>query len=150
MLYSLLAQLSTSTVPTEVVQLYERCNKGTREAAIAQLTDILIEIADRCNGMFIILDALDESADWKALLKVVGKILQSKINLLVTSRKERDIQSALENTVDFSVAIQDDRVDADVKVHVQPCLCKDSDLRQWDDDLKSEIETALVSGAKGM
>lgn len=150
MLYSLLAQLSSSTCPPEVVELYERCKKGTQEAAIAELTDVLIEIADRCSGMYIILDALDESVDWKPLFKVLEKILLSKINLLVTSRKERDIESVLAKAVDYAVAIENDRVDADVSLHVQQSLRTDPDLSRWDDELKSEIVATLTSGAKGM
>ena len=150
MLYSLLAQLSASTVPPEVKQLYQHCNKGTQEATIAQLTDTLIAIADHGNGMYIIMDALDESSDWKALLKVVKTVLQSKINLLVTSRKEHDIEMVLANSVDFAVGIQDERVDADVCVHVEQCLRHDPDLSKWGDDLKLEIVTSLTAGAQGM
>ena len=129
---------------------YQHCNKGTQDATIAQLTDTLIEIADHGNGMYIIVDALDESSDWKALLKVVDIILQSKINLLMTSRKEHDIEIVLANSVDFAIAIQDERVDADVCVHVEQCLQHDPDLSKWDDDLKSEIVTSLTAGAQGM
>ena len=150
MLYSLLAQLSSSTVPREIIELYEDCKKGTQEAAIAELVDVLIGIADRCKGMFVILDALDESSEWKALFQVLDKILKSNINLLVTSRKERDIQSALEEVVDYVVPIEDDRVDADVNLHVQECLRTDPDLVKWGDELKQEIIETLTSGAKGM
>jgi len=150
MLYCLLGQLSFSAVPPEVKQLYQRCNKGTQEATIAQLTDTLLEIADNGKGMYIIVDALDESSDWKALLKVVEAILQSKINLFVTSRNERDIQTVLKSSVNFTVAIQDERVDADVRIHVEQCLRHDPDLCRWDDDLKSEIVGSLTSGALGM
>jgi hypothetical protein len=150
MLYTLLAQLSSSTVPPEVVQLYERCSKGTQAPSIAQLTDVLVEIADRCSGTFIILDALDEAADWEPLRKVLGKFLQSKINLLVTSRKEWDVHGALKGALNYAVAIQDDRVDADVCLHVQEFLRTDPDLNRWDNDLKLEIVSALTSGAKGM
>jgi hypothetical protein len=150
MLSSLLAQLSASTVPPEVKQLYQHCHKGTQEATIAQLTDTLIAIADHGNGMYIIVDALDESSDWKALLKVVETVLQSKINLLVTSRKEHNIEMVLSNSVDFAVAIQDERVNADVCVHVKQCLRHDPDLSKWDHDLKLEIVTSLTAGAQGM
>jgi len=154
MLYSFLAQLSSSTIPIEVRQLYERCNNtpGARDATIRELIETVLLIADHEKQMFIIIDALDESSDWKALLEVIATILQSEreINLLMTSRKEYDIQVVLEHSVDSIVAIQNERVNADVDIYVRQCLQNDPDLCQWDDDLKSEIVTTLTSGAHGM
>ena len=102
--------------------------------------------------MFIIIDALDESSDRKGLLEVIQRIRQStsEINLLMTSRKEYDIQIVLEHSVDYVFAIQDERVDADVDIYVRQCLRDDPDLSKWDDELKLEIATTLTSGAHGM
>src|SRR5271169_1937868 len=140
MLYSFLAQLSSSSIPAEVKQLYERCNNGTREATVTQLTETILSIASHEKRMFIVIDALDESSDWTALLKVITTILQcnGEINLLMTSRKEHDIQTVLEDSVDSVVAIQNERVDADVDVYVRECLRNDPALRKWDNELKSE------------
>jgi len=155
MLYSCLAQLSTRAAPPVVTKLYDRCNKGTQEVTIAQLTDTLIEIADHGKGMYIITDALDESSDWRALLKVIKTILRSNVNLLSTSRKEREFQDVLlekaeKPAVDYVVAIKNQRVDADVNHYVQRCLRNDPDLNKWDDELKLEILRTLTSGAPGM
>ena len=152
MLYSFLAQLSSSKIHPEVKQLYERCNNGTREATVSQLIETILSIASQGERMFIIIDALDESSDWKGLLNVVKTILQfnGEINLLMTSRKEHDIQAVLEHSVDSAVAIQNKLVDADVDIYVRECLQNDSDLHKWDDELKSEILTTLTSGAQGM
>ena len=88
----------------------------------------------------------------KRLLEVIKTILQSngEINLLMTSRKEHDIQVVLEHSVNYVIAIQNERVDADVDIYVRQCLQNDSDLRKWDDELKSEIVSTLTSGAQGM
>ena len=152
MLYSFLAQLSSSAIPSEVRQLYDRCGNGTQEATVTQLIETVLSIADHGKRIFMIIDALDESSDWKALLKVIKTILQSSsdINLLMTSRKEHDIQVVLEHSVDYIVAIQNEKVDDDVDIYVRECLRNDSDLRKWDDELKSEIAKTLTSGAQGM
>ena len=152
MLYSFLAQLSSSAVHTEVRRLYERCNNGGQEATNTQLIETLLSIANHGKRMFIIIDALDESSDWKALLEVIGMILQSdsEINLLMTSRKEHEIQVVLEHSVNYVIAIQNERVDADVDVYVQHCLQNDPDLHIWDDELKLEIKATLTSRAQGM
>ena len=152
MLYSFLVQLSSSTVHTEVRRIYERCNNGVQDATTSQLIETLLSIANRGKRMFIIIDALDESSNWKALLEVIRTILQSdnEINLLMTSRKEHEIQVVLEHSVNYVVAIQNERVDADVDVYVRHCLQNDPDLCKWDDELKLEIITTLTSRAQGM
>jgi len=153
MLYSFLAQLSSSEIPNDVKQLYKRCNlKSKREPTVSELLETVLSIADNGRRMFIIIDALDESSNWKALFGVIKTILGSgkEINLLMTSRKEYDIQAGLEKSVDSVVAIQDRRVDSDVELYVRQCLQTDPDLCQWDDELKSEIATRVTSGAHGM
>src|SRR5271169_1679098 len=72
MLYSFLAQLSSSKIHPEVKQLYERCNNGTQEATVSQLIETILSIASQGERMFIIIDALDESSDWDGLLNVVN------------------------------------------------------------------------------
>jgi hypothetical protein len=71
MLYSFLAQLSLFTIHSEIKQLYERCSNGVQAATVKQLTDTILSIASHGKRLFIIIDALDESCDWKALLNIV-------------------------------------------------------------------------------
>jgi Cdc6-like AAA superfamily ATPase len=151
MLYSLLAQLSTISVPTEVQQLYEINGQGTREATVTQLIDAFLSIVKQASQTFVILDALDESSDRKSMFEVIGEVLKTdKINLLMTSRAEPDIQTKLEHSVDYVVPIEDERVDADIHLHVNHCLHNDPDLSKWDANLKSKISSVLTSGAHGM
>jgi hypothetical protein len=86
------------------------------------------------------------------LLRVLKEILQSNndINLLVTSRKEHDIQMELQSSIGCIVSIEDERVDADIGFHVQQCLQNDTELNKWNDDIKSEITTSRTSRADGM
>jgi NACHT domain len=152
MLYSFLVQLSASAVSIEVRQLYERCNHGTQEATVTQLIETLLSIVQHEKRLYIIIDALDESSDWKELFNVIKTLLNSnkEINLLMTSRKEHHIQIALENAVDDIVAIQNERVDADIDSYVRQCLLNDPELGKWDDELKLEISARLTSKAHGM
>jgi Cdc6-like AAA superfamily ATPase len=151
MLYSLLAQLSTISVPTEVRHLYEISGQGTREATVTQLIDAFLSIVKPTPQTFVILDALDESSDRKSMFEVIEKVLKiDKINLLMTSREESDIQNVLEHSVDYVVPIEDKRVDADIHLHVNHCLHNDPELNKWDADLKSKINSILTSKAHGM
>jgi len=152
MLYSLLAQLSIFSVPTEVQQLYESHGHGTREATVTQLIDTFVSIANRTSQTYVMLDALDESSDRRSVFEFIDAVLNTtdKINLLMTSRRETDIQNMLQHSVDYIVPIEDKRVDADIHLHVERCLQNDPDLSKWDIDLKSRIVSSLTSGAHGM
>jgi hypothetical protein len=152
MLYSILTQLSSYTIHPEVMHLYARCNNGAQEPTVIQLTEAILSIASHGKRMFIIIDALDESSNWKMLLNALKTILQSSsdINLLMTSRNEYDLEAVLKHSVDSVVDIQNEVVDQDVDMYVRECLQTDSDLRKWDDELKLEILTTLISGAHGM
>ncbi|KAF2628636.1 hypothetical protein BU25DRAFT_420606 [Macroventuria anomochaeta] len=76
------------------------------------------------------------------------------VHLLMTSRKERDIERSLESYVkeEDTVCLQRDVVDKDVLQYVQQRLSDDKGLAKWNKDaaIRQEIETALMRGARGM
>jgi len=155
MLYSFLAQLSIDRLPDAVQHLYATvCGKGTRDATIDELKETLISVADHRaseDRIWIVIDALDECSRRKELLKVFKDICKNgKINILVTSRREQDICEVLTGLVNCEIAIQDERVDQDIRVHVQRCLKDDPDLCKWDDEIKASMIGTLISKAHGM
>jgi ankyrin repeat domain-containing protein 50 len=153
MISSVLAQLcSASTrVHPAVHRLYEQCQHGTRTASLDEMTETFAKVADG-QRIYLILDALDECSECAVLLKTLEKVLHFKhsINLLVTSRKEYDIEVALSRLIKENTSMEDKRVDPDVRIHVEKILQEDPQLRAWDSETKEEISEALVSGAKGM
>ena len=152
MLSSLLAQVSATTeIEPEIRQLYERCGDGGRTPTVHEMTETLFAILRKGRRMYLILDALDECSERPLLLQVIEQILQldGDIHLLLTSRNEYDIQTALHSSVTV-VSMEDKRVDPDIRIHVEQCLLKDPKLCKWDDKIKDEIVKELVSGAKGM
>lgn len=65
---------------------------------------------------YIILDALDECADREGLMEVLEKIAGWKLqnlHLLVTSRKERDIERSLDRFV--AVCLHSELADKDIQ-----------------------------------
>ena len=155
MLYSFLAQLSIDRLPEVVQHLYETvCGKGTRDATINELKETPFSLADHRvseDRIWIVMDALDECSMRKELLKVFKDICENgKINILVTSRREQDICEVLTGLVNCEIAIQDERVDQDIRVHVQRCLKDDPDLCKWDDEIKASVIGSLTSKAQGM
>ena len=153
LLSSFLAQLSNSSIPLEVHRLYENCNHGNRDPTMAQLIDTFLSIIDKTKQTYIIIDALDESSksDRQSLFEVITTLqTHDKINLLMTSRQESDIQNKLQDLMDYVVPIENEKVDDDINMHVEKCLQNDPILSKWNIDLKLKISSTLTSKAHGM
>jgi NACHT domain len=151
MLYSFLSQLSINHIPSDVRKLYEVCGDGAREATVTQLTTTLLSITRELKSVYIIVDALDESSDRGTLPAVIRDLCQSdQINMLITSRHEQDLKSALTELMDYIIPIQNECVDVDIRQHVERCLRTDRTLCLWNDTLKATMTATLVSKAHGM
>jgi hypothetical protein len=89
-----------------------------------------------------------------AILERIAGLKLEGSHLLVTSRKERDIESSLETIVDTqnTICLQIELVDRDIRTYVHQRLSDDKSLSKWqkDPDVRHEIEMALVKGAQGM
>jgi hypothetical protein len=118
---------------------------------------VLKEIIHQFPRTHIVLDALDECTDRIELLSILESIAGwqlDELRLLVTSRKERDIESSLECLVEDSniICLQSKLVDEDIRSYVQQRLAVDKNLKKWlkDSNIMCEIETALMEGSQGM
>jgi septal ring factor EnvC (AmiA/AmiB activator) len=118
----------------------------------SRLVDVLAAVSENFSRVYIVIDALDESAKREKLLAVLLQILENKmldhIQLLVTSRKELDIERAL-LAVAESLSLSNHYVDKDIRTYIKSRLQNDSKYYRWPNVLKAETETALVKGAKG-
>lgn len=156
MLRSVIAQLCTRKIPPKLRDLYQQCDKGQRQPDQISLLTIFSSLLTDSHRTFIILDALDECAtgrDREDLLDVIKEMmdLSSKyLNILVTSRREKDIEDKLKVLIDNTVPLEERVVDSDIVLHVRECLKNDDRLRDWDDDTQKNIEEMLCKGAHGM
>jgi hypothetical protein len=107
--------------------------------------------------VYVVLDALDECTQRQELMDVLETMAGwrlDNVHLLMTSRKERDIESSLESYVkeEDTVCLQRDVVDRDIQRYVQQRLSNDKALAKWNKDaiVRQEIEAALMNGARGM
>jgi hypothetical protein len=102
---------------------------------------------------FIILDALDECREREELLELVKKIVYWKLknlHILATSRREKEIEEALEHLITSQICIQSTLVDTDIYIHLRERLQSDPKLRKWPVKVQKEIEETLMDGAHGM
>lgn len=154
-LRSVIAQLSriTDPLPGAVQVLYSRYLAKGQQPDRHILEETLWSVMEELEHAVVILDALDECSGREDLLDLLIKTScrpSTSLRLLATSRKEPDIEEALEDIVTKDIGIQNAIVDADIRLHVRRCLAKDPKLSKWSESVKEEIEISLVTSAQGM
>jgi hypothetical protein len=159
MLRSLLRQLlqRSVTIPKDVDALFSSCDNGQRQPSVHDLLGVTQQAAQVFTQVYIVIDALDECTQRSELMGMLESVVRWKPNnlhLLITSRKERDIESSLGIYLkeEDTVCLQSDIVDKDIQRYIQQRLSSDEDLAKWekDVDIRQEIEAALMGGARGM
>jgi ankyrin repeat domain-containing protein 50 len=155
LLRSVLAQLASRDLRTlkEIEKLYKQNDRGKQQPDKKSLLSILLLVLRSSSRTYLIIDALDECSQWSEMLKVLSNIYQrcsEEVNILVTSRKEYDIELVLDGLTTSSIGIQRTVVDGDIRIHVKNCLVEDVKLKRWPPAVKKEMEDALVRGAHGM
>jgi hypothetical protein len=121
------------------------------------LRDVLLAMRSKAKDVSIVLDALDESttrSDLLAWLQGVAETVHIACRILVTSRRERDIESALERWMrpEDSVNIQQGGVYEDIEAYVHHTVRNSEGLSRWHGrpEVQGEIEAELVKKADGM
>ena len=159
MLRSLVCQLlqRLTTTPKSLDALFSSCENGHRQPSPHALLEVTRQVMQEFAHVYIVLDALDECTqrlELMDMLKIVDRWQLQCLHVLMTSRKERDIESSLESYVDKedTVCLQSHIVDKDIQRYVQQRLSNDKSLIKWEKDaaVRQEIESALMSGACGM
>ena len=155
LLRSLITQLSdhATHIPEALDRLYSACQSNRRDIDQDDLITTLQHIVQEPREAYMIIDALDECTEREALLELIEEILGWKIStlhILVTSRKEREIEDSLMPLSWRTVDLQEAVVTGDIKMHVRDRLQNDPKLKKWPIKVQAEIEAALTEGAHGM
>lgn len=159
MVRSLICGLSQQCVkiPTSLEHLFSSCEKGQRQPPLDSLLEVLRHTIQEFPQSYIILDALDECTDRAELTAILERMAGWNLDeshLLVTSRKEHDIQMSLESIIDTqnTICLESKLVDRDILTYVRHTLSTDKSLSKWQKDpaIREEIESALIKGAHGM
>ena len=95
----------------------------------------LLKDAVACTGhKYIILDVLDESADREDFVTFIRELVdlqQEGLRVMITSRREKDIEEQLGSIANYNINIQSAIVDEDIRVYVRDRLATDSKLKKW-------------------
>jgi hypothetical protein len=131
--------------------------EGQNQPSQEALSSVLLAMLSKVNNVSIVLDALDESttrSDLLAWLRDVSKADSCACRILVTARREEDIESALQRWTqpEDRISIQQGDVDEDIRAYVRHTIRNGEELERWHKrpDVQNEIETELVKKANGM
>ncbi|KAH7065082.1 hypothetical protein B0J12DRAFT_24715 [Macrophomina phaseolina] len=158
MLRSLICQLSYQCVkiPASLDALFS-CDSGQRQPSQHALMEVVHQTMQEFPHVYIVLDALDECSERGELADILETIAAwqlQNLHVLVTSRKERDIESSLTTFIDQQrvISLHSELVDRDIQKYVWQRLSDDKSLKKWQKDatVRQEIEAALTKGAHGM
>ncbi|KAI5239326.1 Pfs, NACHT and ankyrin domain protein [Aureobasidium subglaciale] len=128
---------------------------GGKQPTISQLQSVLKVMLGKVRAI-IVLDALDEAKPRSELLCWLKTLIESDLSyrLLITSRKEEDIDVTMGRcTRDGErISIQSSDVDKDIHTYVKDRIINWDKLRRWRDrqDIQSHIETKLMGKTAGM
>lgn len=149
---SLIVQLSTqfASLPGALANLYSHSQGGACQPSLDSLIITIRDMMKGFQGVYVILDALDECSDRAELLEFIAGMVGWRlghVHILVTSRRERDLEAGLEPHVSGQINLQEAPVDADIQVYIHERLQK---WKKWPVKVLAEIEATLMEGAHGM
>src|ERR1700761_2555604 len=159
MLKSILAQLAQRCLklPIGLDSLYSNCGDGLQQPSLQLIKTALQKTLSAFVDVYMVLDALDESENRPQLMETIREISEwgeESLHLLLTSRKERDIEDTLESIIprDYFISLRTDVVDNDIRTYVTYRLSVDKTLRKWysDQTMREEISSALMKKSMGM
>lgn len=143
-------------IPTALDELYTvQCDKGLSQPSIALLEHALIQIIGGFETAYLIIDALDECADWNERGKVlkwiqsITSLVPGKLHMMFTSRFVPEIERSLEDFTDLRIiSLADHGTDKDILAYINTRLWNDREI--WSEAKRDKIRDALTQGAGGM
>ena len=135
-------------------QALSSCQDGREQPSTKSLGTILDSMIDELGNVHIGLDALDECKSPKELLAWLASLSRTQAQMLVTSRKEEDIESSLTRWMSpwLIVPLRQSAVGDDIRAVVRSRLARDEDVERWRSvpEVGKKIEEELMAKAGGM
>lgn len=146
--------MQETNIPERLLDLYETHSKSRARPSLQALLDHLANVLEGTAGFrktYIVVDAIDECTDREDLLiglNALPSLPDLKVNILIASRGESDIKDAFDGLP--SLRITESDIASDVELYVLSEIEKRKSLKGKPSVVKSRIQSALVTGAKGM
>jgi len=136
-------------VPDELQDVYT----SGQDPSLSSLLDILHNVLEEFERVYIVLDAVDESIPRADLLRVIRDITTdtrfSTLGLLVTSRQYIDIEQVLE-ACSTPITMSNSFIEDDIGILVQSTIQSSVTFQRWPEDLRHEMQERIPKQAKGM
>ena len=154
-LRSIIAQLFDCNEETLKVaeQFYNDNSHGRTTPSIQSSKAAIRQLIDKLPSVYFVIDALDECNDRVSLLECFEDFCswrQDSLHILATSRQETDIEECFLVIANCKLSLEDSVIDEDILRYVRYQLNHDKKLSKWSEELRTEIEKALLEGAQGM
>ena len=157
LLCSFLLQLAQKLpeIPRTLAQLYEHHKHS--EPPIYKLEMTLRSVLEGLTQSFLIVDALDECVDETGTRTEILTLLSKfsdwalpNVHVLVSSRKELDIEKSLTLLTSLKPICLQTRQQKDINTYVKSVLATDPDLEKWSPEVREEIRDTLTRMSNGM
>jgi hypothetical protein len=132
------------------------CYKSDTDPSVEDLLECLQELSTRFPRTYVIVDAVDESRPRDRLLEVLNTIGANSrfrdISLLFTSRKETEIQEAVQEVKEYceEISMAKPEVRDDIRHFIEAEMRRISPWQSLSPVFLAEIRDTLVQGARGM
>lgn len=138
--------------------LYRTNGNGRDQPTTEALLSVVCEMLSSYKRVAIILDALDESTNWKDLISGIRAIVTRpqlrQIQLICTSRPEEQFQRDMPEMIREENCLTLDKtvVDGDIRSYVATQLVQHHDFKDkhLSQDLLKQIQSKVGDGAEGM
>ena len=135
-------------------KLYQEYGNGQQQPAEEEILSKLKDAVARTgHDKYFVLDALDECIDREEFSIFIRELVNSQqesLHVMVTSRRDKDIEDELGCMANYNINIQSAIVDEDVQIYVRDRLATDSKLKKWPEKVQNDIATTLIEKADGM
>ena len=78
------------------------------------------------------------------------RLQEEGLRIMITSRREKDIEENLGPIANYEINIQIAIVDEDIRVYVRDRLITDRKLNKWPNNVQEDIAAVLMEKAGGM
>jgi hypothetical protein len=153
LLLSMVTELSRGRpIIASLLKLYEA--SVPHEPSTMGLEETLIATIKRSNVSYLVADALDECSEDQRdeVMQGFKRITHAcpSTRILITSRKESDIEDLMHDWCGLQLAVDENSVNADIDIFVKDALATDRKLMRLSNSTKSEIQRVFHEKSDGM
>ena len=139
--------------PKPISDLHGRYKNINSAPPVSELMNTLLSTSKLYSKVYLVCDALDECTERRLLLDMLRDLIRQRppcLNMLFTSRQERDIRVSLNPLITHDITIRATDIENDIRLYVSNVLQRDENLRALSSKLHQDIKEDLAAKAEGM